>query len=291
MGKAGIVVGVDGSAAGTAAMRWAATEAWLRETELQILTAYHWRIPGMRFSNSGDLQRAADQRTAAIVDAAVAEARTIAPNVTVRGAASVGYPAHVLLKAAEDAELMVVGSRGRSGFNGLLLGSVSSQVATNAPCPVAVVRGRANIATGPVVVGVDGSPSADAAAGQGFEEAARRRNTTLTAVAVYPTPLPLATVGIPPVGVDDADHVDADLHRDLTGWLAGWRAVHPDIPVDYEVVNGAAADVLVEKSRQAQLVVVGARSRRAFEGLLLGSVGLHLLHHADCPVLIARTHT
>jgi nucleotide-binding universal stress UspA family protein len=287
MDEARIVVGVDGSAAGTAAVRWAATEAWLREVELQVLVAYHWRRPGMRFPSSGQLQRAADQRATAIVDAAVAEARSIATNIPVRGAAVVGYAAPVLLKAAHDADLMVVGSRGRGGF-GLLLGSVSSQVATHAPCSVAVVRGRGNTATGTVVVGIDESPSAAAAAGLAFEEAALRRSATLVAVTAYTTPLPPVTVGLTPLPYY-AETVEADLRRALTGQLTGWRDKYPNVTSHGEVVNGDAADVLVEKSRQAQLVVVGARSRRGFEGLLLGSVGLHLLHHADCPVLIARS--
>jgi nucleotide-binding universal stress UspA family protein len=287
MERSRIVVGVDGSAAGTEAMRWAAAEARLRETELHILTAYHWRTPGMRFSTSGSLQRAADQRTAAIVDAAVAEARTITSNVTVRGAGAVGYPAPILLKAAQDAELMVVGSRRRGGFGGLLLGSVSFQVATHASCPVAVVRGRSDTASGPIVVGVDSSRSAEAAVDLAFKEAALRRNDTLMAVTAYPTPLPQATVDLPPAD-HDVDTVEAELHRDLTGRLADWRDKHPDLVVECEVINGSAAEVLVETSRYAQLVVVGARSRRGFEGLLLGSVGLHLLHHSNCPVLIAR---
>jgi nucleotide-binding universal stress UspA family protein len=55
------------------------------------------------------------------------------------------------------------------------------------------------------------------------------------------------------------------------------------------VTEGSAARILMERSHEAHLVVVGTRSRDGFEGLLLGSVGLQLLHHADCPVLIART--
>jgi nucleotide-binding universal stress UspA family protein len=61
------------------------------------------------------------------------------------------------------------------------------------------------------------------------------------------------------------------------------------VVVECEVVRGAAAAILAERSRHAQLLIVGARSHGGFDGLLLGSVSQHLLHHADCPVLIART--
>lgn len=285
MDHARIVVGVDGSTAGTAAVRWAAAEARLREVELQILMAYRWRTPGMRFRSGGELLRAADKGAAAVLDAAMMEARFIAPKVPVWAAAVVGDPVPALLRAAADADLAVVGSRGRGGV--VLSGSVSSQLATHAPCSVAVVRGRADADTGPVVVGVDGSPSAAVAAGLAFQEAALRRSATLAAMTAYPAPLPPGTVGLPPP-LDDQETVEGDLHRDLASQLAPWLDKYPDVTVDGEVVNGSPGPILAEKSRQAQLVIVGARRRRGFEGLLLGRVGQHLLQRADCPVLIAR---
>ncbi|GAA3950437.1 universal stress protein [Actinoplanes auranticolor] len=68
----------------------------------------------------------------------------------------------------------MLGSRGRGGFGGLLLGSVSRRVATHAPCPVVVVRGRGNVVDGPVAVGVDDSPAADTVLATAFEAAAGR---------------------------------------------------------------------------------------------------------------------
>lgn len=285
MDHAKIVVGVDGSTAGTAAVRWAAAEARLREIELQILVAYRWRTRGTRFRSGGELLRTADQRAAVILDAAMMDTRFIAPDVPVRGAAVVGDPVPVLLKAAADADLMVVGSRGRGGV--VLSGSVSSQLATHAPCSVAVVRGRTDAATGPVVVGVDGSPSAAVAAGLAFDEAALRRPATLAAVTAYIAPPPPVTVGMSPLPYDQ-EKAEGDLHHDLAGQLAPWCDKYPDVTVNGEVINGSPGPILGAKSRQAQLVVVGARRRRGFEGLLLGRVGQYLLHHADCPVLIAR---
>jgi nucleotide-binding universal stress UspA family protein len=285
MGGPKIVVGVDGSAASTAAVKWAATEAWLRDVELEVLMAYEWRTPGLRFTASGELQHAADARATAIVDDAIAEARAISPHLTVRGSPLLGYPAPVLLDVARDSALVVVGHRGRGGFGDLLLGSVSSQVATHASCSVAVVRGRANTAVGPVVVGVDDSPSAQTALGVAFEEAALRRQSRLEVVTAYAAPLAPWT-GAPPLAYD-ADRIEADLKRRLAPQLAGWRDEYPDLAVDHEVVSGGAAAVLVEKSRRAQLIVIGASRRGRLYGLL-GSIGQQLLHHADCPVLVAR---
>ncbi|HEV7899597.1 MAG TPA: universal stress protein [Planosporangium sp.] len=281
-----VVVGVDGSAASLAALKWAATEAWLREVELLVLATYQWRSRGVHLPTHGDAQRAVVERATEIVEEAVASARTITSEV--RGRTVPGHPVKVMLEAARDAGLVVVGNRGRGGFAGLLLGSVSAQVAAHAPGSVAIVRGRANTAIGPVVVGIDGSPSAQQALSLAFAETALRRQAALMVVAAYTAPLPPWSGGVPPVGYDP-DRLDADLRVELASRLAGWRDRYPDVVVECEVFTGGAAAVLVERSRHAQLVIVGARSHGGFTGLLLGSVSQQLLHHADCPVLIART--
>jgi nucleotide-binding universal stress UspA family protein len=105
-------------------------------------------------------------------------------------------------------------------------------------------------------------------------------------VTTYPAPYP----GDPPPTYD-VGQLDADLRLQQQRLLTAARARHPDLPevlVEHQVVEGGPAAVLTGKSMQAQLVVVGARGHGGFEGLLLGSVGLELLQHADCPVLIAR---
>jgi nucleotide-binding universal stress UspA family protein len=190
------------------------------------------------------------------------------------------------MRAAEDADLLVVGNRGRGGFAGLLAGSVSVQLATQAPGPLVVVRGRAGVVLGPVVVGVDlPSPAGDTIA-IGFDQAARR-GCALRVVHGHSVPAPPWTVGLPPLGYDAAV-VRADLRRDLAAQVAPWREKYPDVPVDCTVSQGSPAQVLTSESRQAQLVVVGTRNRGRTGAMLLGSVGLQLLHHTDCPVLIAR---
>jgi nucleotide-binding universal stress UspA family protein len=290
-----IVVGVDGSAPSIAAVRWAATEAALRNAELRVLFAYQTAVPGADFGESVSFQRAADEQANAVVEAALAVARDVAVNsaravtgtLAVAGSAVRGYPARALLKAAGNADLLVVGNRGRGGFQGLLSGSVSAQVATYAPGPVVVVRGRADPAisspAGPIVVGVDGSQPSGVAVRAAVREAALRRRSMIEIVTTYPA-------GALPPGYDPG-RFEADLRLQQQRLLTAARASHPDlpeIPVEQQVIEGGPAAVLAGRSMRAQLVVVGARGYGGFEGLLLGSVGLELVHHADCPVLIAR---
>jgi nucleotide-binding universal stress UspA family protein len=90
------------------------------------------------------------------------------------------------------------------------------------------------------------------------------------------------------VPVYDDERLRADIGRDFSQAVARWRDQHPAVEVDQNFATGKAGSILVELSHEAQLVVVGSRGRGGFAGLLLGSVGLHLLHQADCPVLIAH---
>ncbi len=174
MRPAKIVVGTDGSPSGTSAVRWAAGAAEREGRPLEIVVAYHWQVPGRWYGSVSDVMAAADERAGAIGTAATVEAQAAAPHVEVTTSLLLGDPAPVLLRAAGGASLLVVGNRGRGGFSGLLLGSVGVHVATHARCPVTVVRGRAENPFGPVVVGVDGSGTADVAVGLAFEQAAER---------------------------------------------------------------------------------------------------------------------
>jgi nucleotide-binding universal stress UspA family protein len=273
--KTRIVVGVDGSAGSAAAVRWAAAEARLRTAELRVLTAYHRQHPGRHFTAGGQARPAVDEETSAVVHAAVTQARSVAPDVEVRGVALPGYAVPVLLHAAEQATLLVVGDRGKAGVPGLPFGSVGSQVATHARGSVVVVRGRSGAYAGPVVVGVDDG-TAGTVIDRAFEEAALH-GAALLAVT--------AQTGVRTAAGSTAEAV---LGGDVDSQLDPWREKYPEVPAEREIVAGRPDKVLIQRSGQAQLVVVGPR-RHGFEGVLLGAVGTRLLQRADCPVLIARS--
>lgn len=133
-----IVVGVDGSPASIEALQWAARTA--DSTGAQLVAVTSWDYPasyGMA-AGFGNWNPAADAQK--IVDQAISAAFPEPRPDTVRTVISQGHPAEVLIEASRDAEMLVVGSRGRGGFVGLLLGSVSAYCAEHALCPVVVIR-------------------------------------------------------------------------------------------------------------------------------------------------------
>ena len=154
-----IVVGVDGSQPSMCALRWAAEEARRVDgTVLRLVMAsephypVHLLDPAMPAASPiTDLELEAELRQADRVDAMaqteaeatmhkmIAEVGLNASTVILETRAARGHPAKALVDAADDADLLVVGSRGHGGFTGLLLGSVSAGVAHHAPCPVVIV--------------------------------------------------------------------------------------------------------------------------------------------------------
>ncbi len=135
-----VVVGVDGSAGSSDALRWAADEARAHHAALRVVHA--WVLPTMIYPAYGpasmyeDMPVQAEARARAQVDEVLGADPGVPVDVVVRE----GRPAEVVLDEAKGADMVVVGSRGRGGFAGLLLGSVSTQVVHHAACPVVVVR-------------------------------------------------------------------------------------------------------------------------------------------------------
>ena len=135
-----IVVGVDGSAPSRLALEWAVAEARLRHGDVKAVTA--WQFPPVTVGMEGLVHdpEIFPQAARRLQDEALR--RVDCGDVTVSGDVVQGSAAGVLLKAAGNADLVVVGSRGLGGFTGLLLGSVSTQVVHHSTCPVLVVRSR-----------------------------------------------------------------------------------------------------------------------------------------------------
>ena len=140
--KGTIVAGFDGSAASLEALAWAARQADLTGSTLQIVmtwdwpSSYGWAVPiPTDFDPEKDVQEA--------VDTAIAGLRAEHPDLVVDTRLVEGHPAPVLVEASKNADLLVVGSRGHGEFVGMLIGSVSAHCVTNAHCPVLVYRGKA----------------------------------------------------------------------------------------------------------------------------------------------------
>jgi len=135
-----IVVGVDGSAEADAALVFAVREARLRRLPLRVVCAWEpsaSSYAGEAFAATPDAFVAAEQHAEEVVRAALA--RIPHDDVEVEALSVEGSAANALVAQAADAELLVVGTRGRGATRRLLLGSVSSEIAHDAPCPVTIV--------------------------------------------------------------------------------------------------------------------------------------------------------
>jgi nucleotide-binding universal stress UspA family protein len=140
-----IVVGVDDSEQAAVALRWALAEGVLRQATVEVVHSWSSPMSAMPFgatlrlrAHEGEIDAVARESVDKIVDAALAEMddqppevlRTILP----------GAPALTLLEVAEAADLLVVGSHGRTGLSRLVVGSVAMACVQYAPCPVVVIR-------------------------------------------------------------------------------------------------------------------------------------------------------
>ncbi|MFI6358161.1 universal stress protein [Streptomyces sp. NPDC050743] len=282
-----LVVGVDGSDSSLAAVDWAVDEAARHGLPLHLVHASLWELyEGTQPSFSTD--RPAEEVMAEhIVASCVERARRRNPEVKVSGKALPEDAVSALLRTAPEAFALVTGSRGRGEIAGMLLGSVSLAVAARAVCPVVVIRGaEANRrgAYGRVVVGVGDAPGGASAVRFAVREA-EVRGCALTAVRAWrnPSQEPVDHMLI----ADDAARLREErVSTSLEDALREAVREHPQVDVRRKAVEGAAHQVLLRESAEADLIVVGAQRRHGHFGLQLGRVGHTLLHHSDCPVAV-----
>ncbi|MFE7813692.1 universal stress protein [Streptomyces sp. NPDC057433] len=271
-----VIVGVDGSPAGLAAVDVAAHEARLRGAELRIVHA---------FSHSADL----DPMVHGVLAQAEQRAHDRAPGLEVTRTVASGDTLTVLRSESRHAVLAVVGGRGHTRFGDLLLGSTVVQLAAHAHCPVMAVRGRPG-PRGPVLLAVDGSPAGAAAGEFAFAEAALRE-APLIALHVWNTwsePTPYEGPADPLNVAVDPDQLRKKHRLRLEETVAPWRAARPEVPVELRLERSRVRHALLGAAEEAQLVVAGARGHGGFTGMLLGSVSQALLYHAGCPVTVVR---
>jgi nucleotide-binding universal stress UspA family protein len=202
-----------------------------------------------------------------------------------------GSPAAVLARVArdEEAELLVVGNRGRGNVRAAVLGTVSGELASNAPCPVAIVPRRAPLApvapTATIVCGVDESDGGRAALAVADDLAARLW-ARLVLVHVQPS-LRLPGVSTVPGAVDELRRIEQAEGEALIERLAAdhWTASHAEARVAFGEAGGALLEVAAAEG--ADLLVVGTRGHGAVKRALLGSVSARVASAGGCPVVVA----
>lgn len=282
-----VVVGVDGSEPSLLAADLAAEEANRREVPLEIV--YALPPPTLPAGSPPDLvpvvavgsptDHVRHEQAEQLLGDAARRVRRTYPDQPVITRLRDGFPAELLTDASRHAGLLVVGHRGTGGFTDLLLGSVAVQLANHAACPVIIVRGSLR-PEAPVVVGVDGSEGSRWAA-EFAAETARTHQVPLLVRYAQPRgpgwPVEQAQAGMPPPGASE----------EVEEILTALAERYPELTIRPEVdTEHPAHEALVAASREARLLVVGARGLGGFRGLLLGSVSQALIHHAECPVAV-----
>lgn len=259
-----IAVGVDGSDAAARALTWACDEALRRGLGLHLLHAWHEPMVAIGPTTAllvSELQTLARRQAEELL------ASLTPDGLPARSTALEGPTAAALAEAAEGADQLVVGDRGRGATRRALLGSVSTSLVQHPRNVVTVVGKVAPRPSGLVVVGVDDSPAGRRALSRAAMEA-DAHDAHLLAVHARQR--------------HEGREVDVDAA--LRGVVRSTLPRRRD--VDLRLVSGDPVTALLEASRDADLLVVGTRGLDRFERARIGSVAAGCVHHARCPVQV-----
>ncbi|WP_407687086.1 universal stress protein [Mycobacterium sp. HUMS_1102779] len=294
----GIVVGVDGSPDGNAAMQWAVHEATMRNVALTLVHAAA-RLP----AGSPVLEWSGESLPAEVVQQLDANARQVLADAAklvddmtrerrlrVNSELSAAGPVASLVELSTKADMVVVGRSGHGALERALLGSVSTGLVHHAHCPVAVIHsGFSPPPQGCVLVGIDGSPASELATAIAFDEASWRGVDLVALHAWTDAEVPdLPSREWAGTTRTSWTRLRSAAEETLVERLVGWRERYPDVTVHRVVVTNRPAQHLIERSASAQLVVVGSHGRGGFAGMLLGSVGTAVVQAVRAPVIVAR---
>lgn len=267
-----VVVGVDGSLIAVRALDWATEDAVRRNATLHILCA------------APDPDEAAP-----VLAAAAARVRARHPELPVTTAAAEGTAVRALARESESAALTVVGTRGLGRLTGAVFGSVSLGLAAHTHGPLLVVRGDHRCDDGrEVLLGLESDTDADAAA-YAFQEA-ERRGVRLRVLHSWTHRHTAPEMPSPIPGTSPGQRAEA---RRAAGEaavvrfdVADLRRQYTEVGVDTLTVRTDPAHALLEATREAGLVVVGAHRHGHGAVTRLGTVGRTLLHRSHCPVVV-----
>ncbi|MFF0223999.1 universal stress protein [Streptomyces sp. NPDC004629] len=305
-----VIAGVNGSAESLAAAEWAAREAARRDRSLRLV---HVGNRHSRRSDGGSFPKrpAARQEAAApgaaerhlarrVLREAEQRARRAVPGVRVTGEPVEGTATAALLKAAEQAAVLVLGSRGLSGVAGFLVGSVALGVVARATGPVVLVRmGEDNeddhvpaAYDGPpartghrdVVLGLDVADPCDEVIEFAFE-AARLRKARLRVVYAWQPPSALG-LGPGDIALVNDPYRAQEWRGFLSAVLQVWRDKYPEVGILETVVREKASTALVRAAFGARLLVVGRHLADRPVRVRTGPVTHAVVHHVRCPVAV-----
>lgn len=292
-----VIAAVDGSTESLAAAEWAAREAVRRDRPLRLVHAWNWHPRQTEGEPANAAQRHLARR---VLRQAEEHIRTAVPGVHVTDEQVEGPATAALLKAAEQAELLVLGSRGLSGFTGLLVGSVAQGVVAKATRPVILVRtgeeaedehfpaddGSPSTRTGylDVVLGIDLADACDEVIEFAFEEAQLRR-ARLRVVYAWQPPSAISLGPGDIVLVNDPARAE-EWQGFLSAVLKVWRDKYPETEVLETVVEGKASTALVRAASAASLLVVGRRLSERPTVPRIGPVTHAAVHHVGCPLAV-----
>lgn len=285
MQQPAVVVGYDHTPSSERTLAEAGREADRRGASLTVVHAFH-RIP-----TAPAVTHTPPRVEESVKDAAEEIASLGAdfiryrhPGMTVHEKVAAGAPADILAAAALDADLLVVGDRGRGGFSDLLLGSVSLRTVAHATCPVMVVRGGGHDPRGTVIAAIDIEDPAEELLDFAFAEASAR-SARLKVLGVWDSSWA--------VYVCDDDQVRraseqavAAVETALKQLIAPWQAKYPGVRVDVEAGDGSPSAILTSATASADLIVAGAHRHGRGRGMRVGPIAHTLLQHAECSVAI-----
>jgi nucleotide-binding universal stress UspA family protein len=277
-----VVVGVDGSRTGPAAVDLAVGEAVRRGAPLRIVHVWPGRYTGV-FRGRGALPSPADARR--LLDVSARRARLTGPDLEISTELLDGGAAPLLTSCSEQAQLLVVGHRDEAPFRSSW-GSTAAYLAHHSACPLLVHRGPVP-RDGPVVVASSARSAGSATLGYALGEAAL---LGARLVAVHMWTRPSAAEGSAPAVVAGGYATERQAaEQALAQALAGWSGTIPKVAVERLVVNDLDLAYTIERaSRRGRLLVAGIGRHGRFAELLYGSFnpGPRAAHPATCPVAL-----
>ncbi|MEV6566906.1 universal stress protein [Streptomyces kronopolitis] len=281
-----VTVGLDGTPQSLSAALWAAQEAELREARLRLLHAWILLAPERTGAPSEEAE--AGQWPHRIIDEARTAVLSAHPGLPLDVSPVRAEPLAALVQAADDSDLLVLGSRGLGATARFTVGETGLEVMTRTAVPTVLVRARqdtpARIGSGNVTVGVSLHATCDGLLAFAFETAARR---SVALRAVHGRHLPAYAYhrggGVDRIAAQETARSARD---ELAAVLGPWRAKFPDVHVDEQVILESPAPALLHGTSNAELLIVGRRHGGRLLPPRIGHVVQAAVHHAPCPVAI-----